>query len=105
MSEQAIYAANEHSRNDVVTNTCCPGHLGFLFTNPPFRFLTLFCVFRPDYFKFPHQYFSKLNDSITESYYYTSSYRMMLQVFFLGKYKQVSITISASFDSLHCHSK
>ena len=38
--------------------------------------------FRPDYFKFPRQYFSKLNESISESYYYTSSDRTMLQAFF-----------------------
>ena len=29
--------------------------------------------FRPDYMKFPHQYLGKLNDSISESHYYTSS--------------------------------
>ena len=31
----------------VVTNTCCLGHLRFLFTNPPFCFLTSFCVSSP----------------------------------------------------------
>ena len=38
--------------------------------------------FRPDYFNFPHQYFSKLNDSISESRYCTSSDRTMLWAFF-----------------------
>ena len=38
--------------------------------------------FRPDYFKFPRQYFGKLNDSISESRYYTSSDRTTLHAFF-----------------------
>ena len=37
-----------------------------------FSLRSLSVYFRPDYFKFLRQYFAKLNDSISESRYYTT---------------------------------
>ena len=69
----------------VFTNTCCLGRLSFLFTNPPFSFLTSFRVssLEAGLFKVSALIFYKLHDSISESRYYTSTDRTMLQAFLM----------------------
>ena len=55
-------------------NTCCLGRLSnLLIRHFVFSLRSVSVHFRPDYFKLPSQYFGKLNNSICESCYYTSS--------------------------------